>query len=173
MACNNSLTAGIALDCYNQVGGIEVAYVASFSSSLATITEANGVVSALSLDGVAITDLSTGMQKFECEKQTGTLTETGTFSAEAGTAFYTSVASTVFNKLDSSKQEVLSELGKTRLAVIVKDNNGQFFMVGNEYGATVSNSTGTTGTAWSDKNSLTIEFTGIALEPMYEVSITE
>lgn len=173
MACSNTLTAGIALDCYNQVGGIEVAYVASFSSSLATLTEANGIVSAISLDGTAITDLSTGMQTFECEKQTGTITETGTFSAEAGTAFYTSVASLVFNKLDSTKQEVLAELGKTRVCVIVKDNNGQLWMIGNEYGATLSTSTGTTGTAWGDKNSLTLEFTGIALEPMYEVSVTE
>ena len=172
MACGNTLTSGIALDCFNQVGGIEVAYVTSFSGSALTLVESAGEVSSITIDGVAVTTeaaLATDLNVFEVEKQSSTLTETGTFAADAGTAFYTSVASLLFNKMSSEKQEVLSTLGKNKLCVILKDNNGKFWLVGNENGATVSNSTSTTGTAWADRNNMTIEFTGIALNPMYEV----
>jgi len=169
MACN-TLTSGIALDCFNQVGGIEVVYALHFSGSIAYGAPTAGVVSTLSVDGVSITEIDSSFLKFECEKQTGAITETGTFSAENGTAFYTSVASAVFNKMAGSKQAVLDQLGKTKLAVVVKDNNGKYWAIGNEQGATLSNSTGTTGTAWADKNNLSIEFTGIALEPMFEVT---
>ncbi len=172
MACGNELTSGIALDCYNQVGGIEVAYITSFSGSngMFTATEAAGVVSAMTIDGTSITDIATDFNVFEVERQSSTLTETGTFSAEGGTGFYTTVASLLFNKLDASKQEVLSTLGKNRLVVVLKDNNGVYWLLGNRHGATVTNSTGTTGTAFGDRNNLTIEFTGIDLEPMWEVS---
>lgn len=174
MACGNELTTGIALDCFNQVGGIEVAYVTSFSGSAMTLTETAGEVTAMTIDGVDITDLDTGLNKFEVEKQQSSFTETGNFGGEAtGTAFYTQVASLVFNKMTSEKQEVLSTLGLNKLCVIVKDNNGKFWLLGNANGAVMSNSTGQTGTAWGDANNLTLEFTGNSLEPCFEVTITE
>ena len=176
MSCNNELTTGIALDCFSQVGGVEVAYVASFSGSIGGLTPASDsstiALTSLTLDGTTVTDFATDFETFECERQTGVVTETGTFGGESnGTAFYTQVASTVFNKLASAKQETLKTLGKNKLCVIVKDNNGKYWLIGNDSGATVSNSTGTTGTAFGDANQLTIEFTGISLYPMYEVTV--
>lgn len=177
MACGNELTTGIALDCFNQVGGVKVAYVASYSGSIGGLTPASDnstlVLTSLTLDGTAVTDFATDFNEFECEKQTGTITETGTFGGESnGTAFYTSVASVVFNKLASAKQETLKLLGKNKLCVIVQDNNEKYWLIGNDSGATLSNSTGTTGTAYGDANNLTIEFTGISLFPMYEITLS-
>jgi hypothetical protein len=162
------------LDCRDNVGGIEEVYVAAASGSISFGTPpANGAVNltAITLDGTALTGL-TDLATFALVKQTGTLTETGTFSEENGTAFYTSVASCVFNKITGAKLEQVYGLGiTTLLCVIVKDNNGRYFMIGNDRGALVSNSTAEAGTAFGDRNGITIEFTGIDQNPMYEVTV--
>lgn len=164
---------GLTLDCRDNVGGIKYAYVLPFSASL-TGTTANGNVSALSIDGVACTDISTTFKLFETPRQTGTVTETGTFSEENGTAFYTQVASLTFNKLTSGSQDQVQKMGEaSKLAVIVKDNNDRLWLIGNLNGAVVSATNGGTGTAFGDRNGVTVEFTGISNDPMYTISITE
>jgi len=110
---------------------------------------------------------------YECVKQTGAMNETGTFSEENGTVFYTNVASVVFNKTTAAKLVELNELAKSnKLCVIVKDNNGLYWMVGNDRGALVSNSTAGTGTAFGDRNGVTMEFTGIHELPMIQVTVS-
>lgn len=164
---------GLTLDCRDNVGGIKYAYVLPYSASL-TGTTANGNVSALSVDGVSVTDISTTFKLFETPRQTGTVTETGTFSEENGTAFYTQVASLTFNKLTSGSQDQVQKMGEaSKLAVIVKDNNDRLWLIGNLNGAVVSATNGGTGTAFGDRNGVTVEFTGISNDPMYTVSITE
>jgi|688.fasta_scaffold27070_5 hypothetical protein len=164
---------GLTLDCRDNVGGIKYAYVLPYSASL-TGTTANGNVSALSVDGVSVTDISTTFKLFETPRQTGTVTETGTFSEENGTAFYTQVASLTFNKLTSGSQDQVQKMGEaSKLAVIVKDNNDRLWLVGNLNGAVVSATNGGTGTAFGDRNGVTVEFTGISNDPMYTISITE
>lgn len=164
---------GLTLDCRDNVGGIKYAYVLPYSASL-TGTSANGNVSALSVDGVSVTDISTTFKLFETPRQTGTVTETGTFSEENGTAFYTQVASLTFNKLTSGSQDQVQKMGEaSKLAVIVKDNNDRLWLVGNFNGAVVSATNGGTGTAFGDRNGVTVEFTGISNDPMYTISVTE
>ena len=165
--------AGLALDCRDNVGGIKYAYVLPYSASI-SYTTANGNISALSVDGVSVTDISTTFKLFETPRQTGFITETGTFSEENGTAFYTQVASLTFNKLTSGSQTEVQKMGEaSKLAVIVKDNNDRLWLVGNNNGAVVSTTTGGTGTAFGDRNGVTVEFTGIHPDPMYTVSVTE
>jgi hypothetical protein len=165
--------SGLTLDCRDNVGGIKYAYVLPFSSSI-TLTAANGNVSAFSVDGASVTDVSTAFKLFETPRQTGFVTETGTFSEENGTAFYTQVASLTFNKLTSGSQDQIQKLGEaSRLCVIVKDNNDRLWLIGNNNGAVVTTSTGGTGTAFGDRNGVTVEFTGISNDPMYTVSVTE
>lgn len=168
--------SGFELDCRDNVGGIEEVYIAAASSSIAFGTapsDGSVVITSIELDGTAVTDLATDFQTYQVVKQTGTLTETGTFSEENGTAFYTSVASAVFNKVTGAKLQELYNLGiTTLLCVLVKDNNGRYFMLGNDRGALVSNSTSDIGTAFGDRNGLTIEFTGIDQNPMTEVTLS-
>ena len=167
--------SGIALDCRDNVGGIEEVYIAAASSSIAFSTPPSagtGVITTIELDGVAVTDLATDFDTYALVKQTGTLTETGTFSEENGTAFYTSVASAVFNKVEGAKLQELYNLGVTTLlCVLVKDNNGNYWMLGNDRGALVSNSTTEMGTAFGDRNGLTVEFTGIDQNPMTQITL--
>lgn len=167
--------SGFELDCRDNVGGVEEVYVAAASSSIAfTTPPAAGasVITNIELDGAAVTSLAADFETFQLVKQTGVLTETGTFSEENGTAFYTSVASCVFNKVTGAKLDNLYGMGiTTLLCVIVKDNNGRYFLIGNDRGALVSNSTAETGTAFGDRNGITIEFTGIDQNPMTEITL--
>lgn len=167
--------SGLTLDCRDNVGGIEEVYIAAASGSItfaSAPTDGTSVITNIELDGTAVTDLATDFETYAVVKQTATLTETGTFSEENGTAFYTSVASAVFNKVEAAKLLELYNLGiTTLLCVLVKDNNGNYWMLGNDRGALVSNSTTDLGTAFGDRNGLTVEFTGIDQKPMTQVTL--
>lgn len=174
MANNCTTLAGIALDCRDNVGGIEAIYIQNVATSLAianTPDSGSVAVTTVTVDGSPLAaDLNT-MYKYELVKQTGTLTETGTFSDENGTVFFTSVATGVFNKLESAKLAELYELAiSAKLCIFVKDNNGVFWMIGNDRGAVATSSTEESGTAYGDRNGLTVEFTGIDNGPMLEVT---
>ena len=172
MACN--LTTGVALSCRESVGGIKTAYILDASGEAITVTEAAGVVSAISVGATSISSLSADMFEFEQVKQTANLVETITASEENGTVFYQSVLNLVFNKLESAKLNALKVLAaNSKLLIVVKDNNDKFWMIGNTNGATVSGGTSETGTAMGDRNGISIEFTGYHAAPMFEVTVTE
>jgi len=172
MPCN--ITSGISLDCRDNAGGIEYAYILDATGSDITVTEASGVVSAITVGATSITTLSGDMFLFDQVRQTANMTETGTFSDENGTVFFSNVANLVFNKLDATKLQQLKLLAQNaKLLVIVKDNNGKFWMIGNDRGAVATSSTAESGTAFGDRNGFSIEFTGLAPEPMYEVTVAE
>lgn len=174
MANNCTTLAGIALDCRDNVGGIEAIYIQNVATSLTIAnTPDSGSVPATTIviDSTPLNATLDTMDKYELVKQTGTLTETGTFSDENGTVFFTSVATGVFNKLDAAKLGELYQLAiSAKLCVFVKDNNGVFWMIGNDRGAVATSSTEESGTAYGDRNGLTIEFTGIDNGPMLEVT---
>jgi hypothetical protein len=174
MAC--ILNSGTTLDCRDNLGGVKSVYIGSTTGEDISITASTGVATAISAQGGTINitsaaDLTTsGMYEFQQPRQAASLSETGTFSEENGVAFYTQVGSIVVNKLEGEKLNTLNILGQnTRLVVIVKDANDRLWVVGNSSGAIVSNSTAETGTAFGDRNGITIELTGISPQPMYEL----
>ena len=170
MAC--TLSSGIALSCRESVGGIKTAYILDASGEAITVTEVNGVVSALSVGATSITDVAVGMFEFEQNKQTANVVETVTASEENGTVFYQSVLSLVFNKLEATKLNALKVLAaNSKLCIVVEDNNGKLWMPGNTNGMVVSGGTSESGTAFGDRSGITVEFTGYHSSPMFEVSL--
>jgi hypothetical protein len=153
------LTSGVATDCRDNSGGIEYAYILDATGQDIVVTEAAGVVSAITVGGTAITALSVEMFLFDQVRQTANMTETGTFSDENGTVFFSNVANLIFNKLEATKLQQLKLLAQnSKLLVIVKDNNGKFWMVGNDRGAVATSSTAESGTAFGDRNGFSIPF---------------
>jgi len=171
MACN--LTTGISLDCRG-VGGVEYFYVLDATGSDIDVTATAGVVSAISVGGTSISTLSGDMFLFEQVKQTSNLSEAVNADEANGTVFYNSTFNAVFNKLDATNLEQLRLLAaNSKLLIIVKDNNGKLFMVGNDRGAVVTGGSSDTGTAMGDRSGITIEFQGFHEAPMYEVTVAE
>lgn len=170
MACN--LTSGIAIGCRESIGGLKTAWILDASGEAITVTESAGVVSAISVGATSITSGFGEMFEFELVKQTSSLVEAVNASEENGTVFFNSTLSLIFNKLESSKLNALKVLAaNSKLAIVVEDNNGTYWMPGNTNGMIVTGGSSESGVAMGDRNGMTIEFQGFHSAPMYAVSL--
>jgi hypothetical protein len=163
MACN--LTAGIQLSCRDNVGGIATAYITDFTN-IASITKNSGdTITAISGSGT--------FYEFQLIRTSSQYTETVNASLENGTVFYTQELVTYFAKLSQDKRNILKTLAQSpRLAVVIVDNNGDSFYLGETYGMFVSAGTSVTGKALGDANGYNITFQALEQNPMNELAGT-
>jgi hypothetical protein len=66
----------------------------------------------------------------------------------------------------------LSNISKGRMAVMVEDNNGNWFVLGHKHGVEVSGGTVQTGTAVGDQNGFTLEFNAQEIAPAPFLALT-
>lgn len=161
MAC--ALTQGYALDCKDSAGGIVEIYFIE-KANLSTVTEASGVVTAITK--------ATGKRfwKWELPKNTGSLNETITGSIENGTVFYASELILVVNKLNVNVRNEIKLLAQNTLVAVVKDNNSKYWMVGKDRGLDLTTGTSGTGTAFGDRSGYSLTFSGSEPSPMLQVN---
>lgn len=163
MSCN--LTDGILLGCRDNVGGLKSMWITDWCN-IASITSSTGDT---------ITQIS-GSGEFYCFQLIRTSsqhTETVNASLENGTIFYQGETVVYFSKLEQSKRNILKTLGQSqRLAVVVEDNNGSFFFLGQTYGAYVTAGTSVTGKALGDQNGYNLTLGYLEPNPMNELNGT-
>ena len=161
MACN--LTAGIQLSCRDNVGGVATAYITDFTN-IASITSTTGdTISSISGSGT--------FYQFQLIRTTSQMTETVNASLENGTVFYTQELVTYFSKLNQTKRNILKTLAQSpRLAIVIVDNNGDSFLLGQTYGMFVSAGTSVTGKALGDANGYNITFQALEPNPMNQLA---
>lgn len=151
MAC--ALTQGYTLDCKDSVGGIKAVWFIA-SDDVSAITEASGIVSAITKSGGKV------FYKYELVKNTGSLTETVTASVENGTVFYAQELSIVLNKMQANTRNEILLLAKNNLLAVVQDSNNKYWLLGKENGIDITGGTAATGTAQGDRNGYTLTFSG-------------
>ena len=100
------------------------------------------------------------LKDYVSPKNSSSLTQTVNASVENGTVFYTQVLSLVLNKLVAADITEVQNLAKGRLAIVVQDNNDNYFVLGHTRGAELTGGSIATGTALGDLNGYTLEFTG-------------
>lgn len=151
MSC--ALTTGFTLDCRNSNGGIEAVYFTEIANK-ATLTSASGLVSALTL--------STGKQffKYELRKKTSVFEQNIQVNNENGTVFYEQTLSVKLDKLEITKRNEILLLAQNNLMVIIKDNNGVYWLMGETRGALLNGGKGSTGTAYGDMSGFELTFMG-------------
>jgi hypothetical protein len=161
MSCN--LTSGIQLSCRDNVGGVATAYITDFTN-IASITKSTGdTITAISGSGT--------FYEFQLIRTTSQMTETVNASLENGTVFYTQELVTYFSKLSQTKRNILKTLAQSpRLAIVIVDNNGDSFLLGETYGMFVSAGTSVTGKALGDANGYNITFQALEQNPMNELA---
>ena len=161
MSCN--LTSGIQLSCRDNVGGVATAYITDFTN-IASITKNTGdTITAISGSGT--------FYEFQLIRTSSQYTETVNASLENGTVFYTQELVTYFAKLSQDKRNILKTLAQSpRLAVVIVDNNGDSFYLGETYGMFVSAGTSVTGKALGDANGYNITFQALEPNPMNELA---
>lgn len=156
------LTQGFAKDCRDSIGGLKTVYVANLQS-IDSITEANGEVTAITMDGGA------NFYKYELRRNTSTFTEEIETDDANGTAFFGQELTIQLTKLEAAKRNEILLLAHADVVAIVEDRNGKHWFAGKTNGLTLGGSA-TTGTAMADTNGYELTFTGEEAEPAPEVS---
>lgn len=163
MSCN--LTSGIQLSCRDNVGGVATAYITDFTN-IASITKNTG-------DTITSISGSGTFYEFQLIRTSSQYTETVNASLENGTVFYTQELVTYFAKLSQDKRNILKTLAQSpRLAVVIVDNNGDSFYLGETYGMFVSAGTSVTGKALGDANGYNITLQALEPNPMNQLAGT-
>jgi len=158
MACN--LTQGFNLDCKDAVGGIKSIHLIDWASTGFTVS--GGEVTATT---VASGDVYT----YELPKGVGSMTTTTNVSQENGTVFNQSDIVARLRKLSTTKRNELKLLAQNRVFCIVKDNNDNYWLAGNEYGCDITAMTSESGTAMGDVQGYNFTLSAIEAESPYLV----
>lgn len=151
MAC--ILSAGRLEGCKDSVGGLNAIYFINYG-------ETEGFVST----DEEITGISAGTPpsayKYDL-KGTSTFEQSLTSSRENGTTFGEQTLTVSLKKQDATTHKEVKMLAYGRPHVIIEDNNGTLWVMGEEYGAEM-NATTSTGASMGDKNGY--ELTFVAME---------
>lgn len=153
MACTTATLHGIKTNCDTSKGGVKAIWISNYFKTNATITSG-----AEGIKEVNITS-SSGWLYFYTKKNTTSFTSTLTVDPANGVNYVTTVLSVVFNRMDKEKQREMSALSVNDLNIVVQDSNDNFWYLGIDNPVYASSATGETGTAKTDGNKYTIEFT--------------
>ena len=163
MAC--ALTQGYTLDCKDSIGGLTTVYFAPWED-LATVTQASGVVTTLTMDATKV------FYKYDLVKESSNFAEAVNTNVQNGTVFYTQTLEVILNKLQVNTRNEILLLAKNRLAVIAVDNQGDKWFLGVSYGLDLTGGGSATGTAFGDRSGYTLTFTGNEKELAPKVTAT-
>lgn len=155
MACE--ITAGRAEPCYDQVGGVKRFYVINFDPADVVTKDVDGKVTDISPDA-GVTPANA--YQFDLRLSTE-MTENLNSSQETGTTVFEQVLNATLKGLDQSINDQLRVLAYGRPRVIVEDNNGKLWLMGEEHGTKVTAGTLARGNAMTDLYGQTLTFTGM------------
>jgi hypothetical protein len=165
MSTNCNLSAAIALDCLDAIGGIKTLWVSSdFTPGTITAGATAGITSLAGATGT--------FYQIQVAKDVASFTETFTISNTNGTAFFQQEVTIPVQHLSSEKRAQIQLLAYNRASrVVFEDNNGLYWLVGATRGCVVSAGTTVTGTAPGDFTG----YNGLVLQGMepamaYQVS---
>lgn len=160
MAC--ALTQGYNLDCRQNFGGLKETHVIELEN-IESMTVTAGVVT-------AITKVATKVfRKYMLTAHTGEAEDNYTQNKETGTSSNKQSIKFPVNKMTTSVRNELILLGQNRLVWVIKDNNGQNWLYGYEFGLVLTNAAGKTGKVLADKNGWDLTFEGDEKTFCYEV----
>lgn len=162
MACTLTL-AGRGVGCKDALGGIKRIYVAEW---------VNGIWEDIASGEVSGSTAAITFYTYDMTRGSGSLNQTITSDLAAGTVFFDQVCSVTFNKAAAADITEISNLVKGRMAVLVEDNNGNWFVMGHQNGVEVTGGTAQTGTAAGDQNGFTLEFSAQEVAPAPFLDLT-
>ena len=148
MSCIQTPLNGLAYDkCLANVGGIEAVYIAKFDDvSAVTLTDSNEpAVSAITMSG------DTKFMGYHFREETGSLTGTLNVSDNGG-RYYTNEANLVFDRMVRQKHLEISVLASEASSVLVKDNNGEWWLMSKDKPVYASANVAETSAGYDDHN---------------------
>lgn len=162
MSC--ALTQGYSKGCRDAQGGVKKFYITE-QANIASITSSSGVISAITMNA--------GKKFFlyEQEINTAEFTETITPSRQNGTRFYDQNFTASLLKRASAINYELRALSVVNVAIIVCEQTGNNYLLGETNGLNLEPSASKTGKAMGDMNGYELVFKG--QEPLEAQSISQ
>ncbi len=160
MACE--LTTGFVVGCNDSAGGISEFWFANMPDDFAVAVDASG-------QATGITGTGLGYYKYETTNAQGAasvMNDNATVNDQNGTSYFDQTATYVLNKMDNTKRNEVKMLARAKLSVIIKDNNGAYWLMGATNGVRLTASDSGTGTALGDRNGYSLSFQGQEPEPI-------
>lgn len=157
------LTLAFDLDCNDSIGGIDEIYVLE-NASIESVTEASGVVTAIATTG------SKKFNRYQLKDEVGSLQSAVNHNQPNGTTFFEHTVVFNMSQLTTTRRNEMLILTRTSTTVIVKDENGRYWMAGKTKGMYPSAGDFGTGTAKGDLNGISMTLIAREKEPPVEVT---
>lgn len=164
MACD--LTTGFTVGCNDSTGGIAEFWFANMVDDFAVAESATGEASGITGTGLIY-------YKYETTNAQGAasvINDNPTVNDQNGTSYFDQTCTYVLNKMDTAKRNEVKMLARAKLSVIVKDNNGIYWLMGKVNGVRMTAGDTGTGTALGDRNGYSLSFQAQETEPLTEVT---
>jgi len=164
MSCNISL--GRLEGCKDIVGGLNAVYFINFGDATFTVDG--------STDGISgVVETTPSAYKYDLRGNSN-FEQSLTSSRENGTTFAEQTLTVSLKKQDASTHKEVKLLAYGRPHILIEDNNGSLWVMGQEYGAEMT-ATASTGAAMGDKNGYELSFvaTEKTFARAYEGAITD
>ena len=166
MACD--LTTGFSVGCNDSIGGVAEFWIANMPADFATTSDSDEEVTALSGTGL-------GYYKYECTSAQGAasvMNDNPTVNDANGTSFFDQTATYILNKMETAKRNEVKMIARAKMSIIIKDNNGTYWLMGETNGVRLVSGENGTGTALGDRNGYSLSFQAQEPEPMPIVTAT-
>lgn len=161
----------ILRDCDGSVGGLRTIYAIPFESATLTYGTgtASGYVTGLSIG--AVNGLTCSFVEVQVNKDSSSYTEEGNIDLVNGTTLYTVTLSAMIGRRDVAKRNAIMMLaaGQQELLLVLKDNNGLYWLMGSGNGANLTGVGEGSGQAKADNSKYSLTFTSEENEMMYEL----
>jgi hypothetical protein len=164
MACDISL--GRIEPCKDSVGGLDAVYFVNDGAITGFVMDTTDA------DVIASVEVTPDAYKYDL-KGNSTFETTINSSTENGTSFFEQTLTLTLKKLDINSHKELKLLTWGKPKVIVKDNNGNFFLMGKEHGAEVTGGTVVTGGAMGDLSGYTLTLSAMERVPANFIDVTD
>ena len=164
MACNQTLS-GLMRDCAPSMGGIVEAHAIN-KEYIEEITTSEGKISAIKLTS------GEKFHSFYFNRNTGSMTSNYTLDPATGVRYVTTDLVLQFNRMETAKRIEVTALAQNELALIVKDANGAYWLLGKDEPVMATAGEGVTGTARGDRNGYGLTLQDTSLEMPHEVDAT-
>jgi hypothetical protein len=158
------LSSGYSIACKG-IAGVQAVYIGEWTSNAGYTYSVSGQIT-------GFTAGTSSFYEFQQTIETGSLTETGNFNTQNGTAYYDQVVEITIHNTDQSLINQVNTLGRGRWRILVLDVNGSYFLIGRQNPVMVTSVAGGSGKAYGDLNGFTITFTGKEYDVLTQVSST-
>lgn len=151
MPCSVTLSTYSLGNCFSNKGGIKTIYIANYVENAVSATTSGETISSF-VSGIT-------WYKQELRRGTGSMTSSYAYDDGNGSSLWTTEAVIEYTKMQKENRLIANALAIGDIMMVVVDNNGEAYFLGEELPVRCNTGTGETGSALSDKNAFSMTAT--------------